>query len=168
MGYSLLSIATHEAGHAVASLALNCREVRGISLGRRPDLPGMARVTFTPCPDWACASATKNDPQSLDFWQDYLVVTLAGPAAMERLHPHAARLAHAAGDDAEVYRLIRETNGCPGREWWPICEEHYQDLKAGARELVTQKWAAVQSIAAALAKVRDLTGAEIVDLYNAA
>ena len=77
-----MTVAIHEAGHAVACVHL------GIGFSSVTCVPGLlgdqevdGHVKLDPEPDWASRPRTKDCPEGRAYWERYLIMKLAGPAA---------------------------------------------------------------------------------------
>jgi hypothetical protein len=63
-------------------------------------------VKLNPVPERASAPETKDDAEGRLFWEGYLVVVLAGPAAHKKRHPYAHWLDYKIGDMRDAYDVI--------------------------------------------------------------
>jgi hypothetical protein len=57
-------------------------------------------------PERVSAPETKDDAEGRLFWEGYLVVVLAGPAAHKKRHPYAHWLGYKIGDMRDAYDVI--------------------------------------------------------------
>lgn len=140
-----MTAALHEAGHAVAAIKL------GISFDFVTVVPDDISVAHVhglsqSVPDYASHPDTKDEPKSLAFWERWLVVTMAGPAAHKKRHPYAHPWGYAFSDRGELFRLTRDIHR--GSEDVRHAYEGY--IRARAKELVEREWPSIEAVAAAL------------------
>jgi hypothetical protein len=153
---SSLTRAIHEAGHAVAAIMLSIRfdevTIEPLESGEGGSVRGFAQYT----PNYVSDPETKDEPESLAFWQNLMVVCLAGPAANRRCQCANWR-GYAVGDLQEVLRLINDIHRHSEKK---VRETYYKFLEALASELVEKFWPRVEALATALVERRTLTHAE--------
>jgi hypothetical protein len=107
--------------------------------------PSNGHVKLKPVPARFNAEETKDSPASLHWWHRRLIVTLAGPAAHKKLHPHAHPFGYAMADIGEADRVIRDIQQCDG----PVVNAHYKYIEALATACIENNWKEIEAVAAA-------------------
>ena len=132
----LLSIAFHEAGHAVAAFALGV-PVRLASIV--PDEDGAPHVIWAKIQDFC--------------WQNRVIILLAGGIAQRHHNPESRR---GDADDLQqavdtIDRLARPNDH---RKWFAALAQEAEDI-------ITRWWPAVEALAEALMQQRTMSGREV-------
>jgi hypothetical protein len=152
------TVATHEAGHAVAAILhdIAFKHVTIVPTVRdsrdRPACSG--HIKLKPVPARFSAEGTKDSPASLDFWHRRLIVTLAGPAAHKKLHPRAHWLGYAGSDIGEAGHIIRDIHQC---NHGPVTRAHYKYIDALSTTCIEKYWKEIEAVAAALIELGTLS-----------
>jgi ATP-dependent Zn protease len=156
-----LATAYHEAGHAVASLALGIR-VRSASIvpNRESAIDGYVRSQ----------KIGRNTARNIE-WADRftrsrlqaekrVMVWMAGELAQRRFNPRSVRSYHASMDREEIVDMLMRYARPRLSEAIDVTS-HYKLLKEWTAELLDENWILVEAVANALVKRRTLSGSEM-------
>jgi hypothetical protein len=124
-------IAIHEAAHAVAALCFRFN---------------FHYVTIIPTDD--AVGQVKFTKRNRALWSDrrlenYLIVTLAGPAASMKQHPHSHPLGYALADYDEARHLIFDL-----KKYAP--DTYLRLMEGRAKHFVESHWPQIEAVAAGL------------------
>jgi ATP-dependent Zn protease len=150
-----MTVAVHEAGHAVAAVHYGI-DFDHVTIIPNAEFHQGGRVKLNPVPEYASSSKTKNDPPAIRFWENYLVMTLAGPAAHKKRHPHAHWGGYAIGDIGQASRLIEDMHS--DRD---VRNAYYKYIEARAKAFVETYWYAIEAVATALVERGTLSDEEV-------
>lgn len=156
--------AIHEAGHAVAAIWFS------IGFDYVTVVPDETAIAYVQglrqsVPDYATSPITKDDPDALAFWQQWLVMTMAGPSASAKWQPRLPRLSYAWGDMNEALRLLGDIHRNDGAK---VRTAHYGYICALADDFVEKEWPRIEVVAAALVERGTLTYDDVRSLLHSA
>jgi hypothetical protein len=175
------SIATHEAGHAVAAVVLGLR-LNGVSIKCRRLPDGRISLGFTDCPIMTADVAGKGEETA----HPILTQCLSGPMAETRTDSMPMRrdvVESAFQDDFAGARMVATVAVCTsvdrgdGKMFFPPEEiqRRQPQLSAmirraleAAEQLVSDHWSAIAKVSSLLLERQELTGDEVAEIVRAA
>jgi len=167
MSAQLQSTAYHEAGHAVAAWALGV-PVRSItivrdgnvSLGSVTYAPVLSKRVLQPFKFKTSLQGIEGETAALR----YAVISLAGVVSQRKYAPRSVRRGHARHDYQAVI-FSAEQAGCSDEQ---ELKHWYRRALRRAEQLIERKWPAVEAVASALIKKRELSGKEALAAIHSA
>jgi hypothetical protein len=162
MGMEKIACAFHEGGHVVEAIHHN------ITFSFVTIVPDDSKrfagyVKLDPVPLGFNHGATKDSPESLDFWHRRLIVIMAGEAAHKRIHPRANHFGYSLDDRHEAYQIIKDIHQSGDR----VIEAHFKYIKALTEELVQKHWTEIEAVAHALLQRGVLSSYEVQEAIEA-
>jgi hypothetical protein len=161
--------AHHEAGHAVAAIALRI-PFAWVAVRPLSDYPGDDWVRNLPHGEnfddsaYGCvATPPLGRWGAIPVARKHLISTFAGPMAEYRStgSKHRPRIRGKDRDDAIKLAALGVTGGYPRADDWPEYDRLIRKSKARALALVDERWPEVQAVASALMEERFLTRREV-------
>jgi ATP-dependent Zn protease len=150
-----MTVAVHEAGHAVAATHFGIG-FDHVTIIPNAEFPQGGRVKMHPVPSYASSSKTKNDPPAMRFWENYLIMTLAGPAAHKKRHPYAHWGSYAMSDLGQYNHLSEDMHS--DRD---VRNAYYNYIAARAKAFVETYWHDIEAVARALVERGTLSDEEV-------
>ena len=153
----LSAIAHHEAGHVVAAHAAG-RAIQDVCVSATPLENGEYGKSRHVNPLFG-QDIPDGDLRLTEMGTWELKISLAGPEAEKRVDP--ARKAPAS-DLAEQKRIL----SCISNLSQVEIDEYVRNVKSETRQLVTDKWTAIERVAAALIERGSLSGDQVVQIIS--
>ncbi len=160
------NVAYHEAGHAIAHLAMNL-PVRRVTI--RPSKNYEGQVKGGKLPKWLCVLLECGDPwdqpRALKRCLEEMIVLLAGGLAVKKLIGRSAALCFGESDLLKVADLASSVVGIDISEDDPVllkerfALEHWLHLTT--MRLLDRRWETVEAVAERLLVERSLSGKEV-------
>lgn len=155
---TLLTVAHHEAGHAVAAIYLGIPFQYATVLAEEDSL---GHVLFKRAPKWACNEYSPRRLRQREYWEHKVIVGFAGRIAEEHFLGRGTRYGH----HSDYQNIV----DCGLPFWGANPEVHihwFRWLHAQSKELVIRRWRDISAVANALIESETLSYQEIRNLVN--
>lgn len=151
-----LATAFHEAGHAIAALALGIR-IRSVSIEPGDDYHGVCGLdTRLRVSQY---QFTSPGPKGRDTLRRHIIISLAGPVAQRKHRPSSIRSFHATSDYSDAVTLAEFAEGSVR-----ATNLYLEYLLAVAEDFVDGNWIAVERLARALLQEKTISGARAYEI----
>jgi hypothetical protein len=157
---SLLIVAYHEAGHAIAKKVLGLK-LRLVTIVPDEDYSGIVKGAIGINVDRLQYDVfTVNE---VARWHNRIIALLAGAEAQKKFKPHSLRTHMVAADNANIQTILENIH--PSNE----CRAVMNWLRIRTQNLINnpKNWRYIEDVAAVLVKKRTLTGAEMSEVIAA-
>lgn len=159
MRHKPLTKAIHEAGHAVAAVHHDI-DFEFVTIvpddGADGKLKLDGKLMLMPVPDYITEA---EEAEARLYWENYLIVAMAGPAAHKKRHPYAHPWGYAMSDFSLANGIINDM--LLGAD---VARAYWKYIEARARHFVEASWHKIEVVAAALVEHGTLDREMVCDI----